>query len=1559
MFLPTPVKTGNKLTLKDTGNLVYELQQSDIKHAPDQILAKRKGKNLEINIDVDGHKGEEMQPDIIIENYYDTSSSSLVGMAEDGQYYSYIPQEYNASLNVEGMEDGSFSYQSLGENGFEFPIWILGLGALAFIPGGHSTAAQPIPDEPIPDEPIPDEPIPDEPIPDEPIPDEPIPDEPIPDEPIPDKPIPDKPVNKAPKTNDVSANGPEDSASITITLTGSDIDGIVKNFSLDSLPTNGTLYTDATLTTLAVTGTNYAATAQALDLYFVPDANWNGDTTFTYHAIDNNSLADATSATATITVTPVNDAPETNDVSATGPEDSASITITLTGSDIDGTVEHFSLDSLPINGTLYTDATLTTLAVTGTDYAAAGEALDLYFVPNANWNGDTTFTYHAIDNDSLADATPATATITVTPVNDAPETNNVSANGPEDSASITITLTGSDIDGTVENFSLDSLPINGTLYTDATLTTLAVTGTNYAATGEALLLYFVPNANWNGDTTFTYHAIDNDLLADATPATATITVTPVNDAPVAIDDTNTTAEDTTLTVLTGTVDSLLHNDFDVDGDTLSINGFTVDSTSYTAGDTANLTEGALTINGDGSYTFVPALNFHGPVPVATYTLSDGTLTDTADLNITVTPVNDAPIAFDDTNTTAEDTTLTVLTGSVDNLLHNDTNIDGDTLSITQFVVNGTIYTAGATANLTEGALTINGDGSYTFVPALDFNGAVPTAIYTLSDGTLTDTADLNITVTPVNDAPVAVDDTNTTDEDTTLTVLTGTVYSLLHNDFDVDGDTLTVTGIRTGTESGSGTTGSLGSSLAGTYGHLTLNSDGGYTYVADMATSLAVGATVNDVFTYTISDGNGGTDTAELNITITGVDHGVTVVFNDTNGGAAGDITVYESALPIGSQTPAGGTVTDSGTFTVTAPDGLDHITVGGTDVSLAQLVASSTTPVNIGVTNGTMIITGYDSVTGIVSYSYTLTSPNTTTPSANDGINTTIQSIIITATDVDGSIGADNLEVGVVDDIPAPPEHNLNLSAATVNTNLLFTLDVSESMNDPAGVAGLTRLELSKVALMETIYQYEALGNVKIQIVEFSTNASHAAQWMTVSAAISYLNGITAVGNTNYDAAIASAKDAFLNTSGKLTGFDAQNVAYFVSDGAPNRPIGSVGINGSEETQWINFLTTNSIKSYAIGLGTGVSATNLNPIAYDGIASENTNANVVTNLSALSATLSATVPGPTTHLDLSGGVSHNYFGADGGYISSVTFNGGTYAYNDVTGVLSVSGNNTAGYSYNSTTHVLTQTTANGGVLTLDMDDGNFLYMQPGYVSVGYTDHFDYTFTDGDGDSVSNIANIAVDPTLPVEGVTLTGTSGADIYVGKGGDDTINGGAGNDILYGGDGNDTINGGAGNDKLLGGAGNDILIGGTGADYLFGDIGDDILTIDASDAANSGAIDGGEGFDTIRYEIGANVDFDLYDNGSLLNIEAIDLTANGVHNVTDIKYNDVIRATDSNNLLYILGDSGDAVGFNTSNGWSHTGPSTTSVNGTNYTMYDYINNNDSSVHVYVQSGIVITG
>ncbi|MGH8489367.1 MAG: DUF4347 domain-containing protein, partial [Gammaproteobacteria bacterium] len=161
---------------------------------------------------------------------------------------------------------------------------------------------------------------------------------------------------------------------------------------------------------------------------------------------------------------PANQAPQSNDVSASGSEDAASIALTLSGSDGDGTVASFRLAGLPANGALYTDAGLTTLANTSTDYPASSDTLTLYFVPGADWNGTTSFTYAATDNLGLADATAGTATITVTAVNDAPlNTVPASITVTEDVASALTGISIADVDAGAGNVLVTLSVPSGTL----------------------------------------------------------------------------------------------------------------------------------------------------------------------------------------------------------------------------------------------------------------------------------------------------------------------------------------------------------------------------------------------------------------------------------------------------------------------------------------------------------------------------------------------------------------------------------------------------------------------------------------------------------------------------------------------------------------------------------------------------------------------------------------------------------------------------------------------------------------------------------------------------------------------------------------------------------------------------------------------------------------------------------------------------------------------------------------------------------------------------------------
>ncbi|MGH2751446.1 MAG: Ig-like domain-containing protein [Actinomycetota bacterium] len=277
-----------------------------------------------------------------------------------------------------------------------------------------------------------------------------------------------------------------------------------------------------------------------------------------------------------------------------------------------------------------------------------------------------------------------------------------------------------------------------------------------------------------------------------------------NQPPDAVNDTLTTPEDTP-----GTVD-VLANDSDPDGDPLTV-------TASTQG-----ADGTVDCTAGGECTYTPDPGFSGADDFD-YTIEDGRGgSDSATVNVTVTPAtNSPPLALDDTLTTPEDTPGTV------NVLANDSDPDGDTLTITSFTQGG------------DGTVGCAGN-SCTYTPDADYHGP-DSFTYTIGDGNGgSDTATVEVTVTPVNDDPVAQDDSLTTPEDTPGTV------DVLANDSDVDGDPLTVT-----------------ASTQGADGTVDCTAGGECTYTPDP------GFTGADDFDYTIEDGNGGSDSATVDVTVT------------------------------------------------------------------------------------------------------------------------------------------------------------------------------------------------------------------------------------------------------------------------------------------------------------------------------------------------------------------------------------------------------------------------------------------------------------------------------------------------------------------------------------------------------------------------------------------------------------------------------------------------------------------------------------------------------------------
>ena len=281
-----------------------------------------------------------------------------------------------------------------------------------------------------------------------------------------------------------------------------------------------------------------------------------------------------------------------------------------------------------------TDADLDSLSVSsvtqGSNGSVTNNTNNVTYTPNANYHGTDNFTYTVSDGQGGTDT--ATVTITIDSENDAPVGNNDSDNTNEDTQ-VTVDVLGndSDVDG-------DSLSI------------VAVTqGANGTVTNNGNNISYNPNTNYHGTDNFTYTVSDGQTPALTDTATVTITVGSINDAPVAVDDNDTIIEETT------TVFDVLANDSDIDLDSLSVSSVTQGANGSVTNNTTNV-----------SYT--PALNFTGNDSF-TYTVSDGELSDTATVNVTVINENDGPtIGVNSPLTVAEGATEAITSA---HLLGND------------------------------------------------------------------------------------------------------------------------------------------------------------------------------------------------------------------------------------------------------------------------------------------------------------------------------------------------------------------------------------------------------------------------------------------------------------------------------------------------------------------------------------------------------------------------------------------------------------------------------------------------------------------------------------------------------------------------------------------------------------------------------------------------------------------------------------------------------------------------------------------------------------------------
>jgi large repetitive protein len=1009
-------------------------------------------------------------------------------------------------------------------------------------------------------------------------------------------------VNDAPTTAGATVSGDEDNV-ISGRVVAQDVDGNALNFAVGDAPQHGavTMNPDGTFS-------------------YVPNPDFNGTDSFTYTVSDGNG--GTTTGTVTLSVAAVNDAPVTSGGEATIAED-GSVTGQLVASDVDGDAITFGLaqNGAPTNGTV-----------------AVNPDGSYSYTPNPNFAGTDSFTYQVSDGNG--GTTLGTITVTVTNTNDVPTTSGASLAGQED-GSIAGQVTGYDADGDALSFAVDGAPANGTV-------TMNPDGS----------FSYTPAANFNGTDSFTYTVSDGN--GGTTTGTVSVNVAAVNDAPTTSGGAANVAEDGSVTGQLAATD--------VDGDALSF-GLAAN------GAPAN---GTVTVNPDGSYTYTPAANFNG-TDSFTYTVSDGNGgVTTGSISITVDPANDAPTTSGASLAGQEDGSIA---GQVTGL-----DIDGDALT---FAVDG------APAN---GTVTMNPDGSFSYTPAANFNGT-DSFTYTVSDGNGgTTTGTVSVNVAAVNDAPTTAGGTADVTED-------GSVTGQLSGS-DVDGDTITF---------------GLAENGAPANGNVTINPDGSYSYTPNPNFAGT------DSFTYSISDGNGGTALGTISVTVTNSNDAPTTsgasLAGQEDGTIAGQVTGHDAdgdALTFAVDgAPANGSVTmnpdgsfsytpaanfnGTDNFTYTVSDGNGGTTTGTVSVNVAAVNDAPTTA------GGTADVTEDGSVTGQLA-----------------------------ATDVDG----DALSFGL-----AP-------NGAPANGTVTINPDGSYSYTPAANFNGTDSF---------TYTVSDGNGGVTVGSISVTVDAVNDAP---------ITSGATLAGQE--DGTIA----------GQVTGLDVDGDALsFAVDGAPSNGTVTMNPDGSfSYTPAANFNGTDSF-TYTVSDGNGgtttgtvsvnVAAVNDAPTTAGGTADVTEDGSVTGQLAATDVDGDSLTFGLAANgAPANGTVTVN---PDGSYTytPAANFNGTdsfTYTVSDgnggvTTGSISItvdpandapttSGATLAGQEDGTIAGQVTGYDADGDALSFAVDsapsngtvtfnpDGSFSYTPA--ANFNGTDSFTYTVSDGNGGTTTGVVSVNV-----------------------------------------------------------------------------------------------------------------------------------------------------------------------------------------------------------------------
>ena len=508
---------------------------------------------------------------------------------------------------------------------------------------------------------------------------------------------------------------------------------------------DGDFYSSQTINVFATSGNlniinnlnvNYTSGQSTANITYTPIANAYGIVPITIKLKDNGGILnggiDSTIYNFNITILNINDSPiALNDTSSTNEDSPISFNIDTNDYDVDNAL---SLNTIDLNQSSI--GVQSTFSNTYGSWSVNTSGV-LTYTPAINFNGIASVNY-TIKDASASISNMAQAIVSVAVVNDAPVSVNNSNTTNEDVAiSFNILTNDSDVDN-----SIDSASVDLNVSTSGQQNTFSNAAGTWSVNNSGILTYN-PTPNYFGTASITYNVKDILGLV-SNDATVNITVNSVNDAPISVNDTSSTNEDSPISFNIDT------NDYDVDN-ALSLNTIDLNQSSIGVQSTFSNTYGSWSVNTSGVLTYTPAINFNGIASV-NYTIKDASasISNMAQAIVSVAVVNDAPVSVNNSNTTNEDVAISF------NILTNDSDVDN---SIDSASVDLNVSTSGQqnTFSNAAGTWSVNNSGILTYNPTPNYFGTA-SITYNVKDilGLVSNDATVNITVNSVNDAPVSI-----------------------------------------------------------------------------------------------------------------------------------------------------------------------------------------------------------------------------------------------------------------------------------------------------------------------------------------------------------------------------------------------------------------------------------------------------------------------------------------------------------------------------------------------------------------------------------------------------------------------------------------------------------------------------------------------------------------------------------------------------------------------------------------------------------------------------------